>query len=158
VARDVTVRADELLTAVGDGRDLPAPRDADWRWPLPSPSAVDVEEIPAAEVLRIAAAAADTARSALGAGVDGRAVGSRRLRDALLDHVPIVVQAGGERVEVPQRLVQAVVRMGFVKPDGRVVVRRAGAWVSLAGEFGAAWHRPIGESLNLHVSPYRTNG
>jgi hypothetical protein len=158
VARDVTVRADELLTAVGDGRDLPAPRDADWRWPLPSPSAVDVEEIPAAEVLRIAAAAADTARSALGAGVDGRAVGSRRLRDALLDHVPIVVHAGGERVEVPQRLVQAVVRMGFVKPDGRVVVRRAGAWVSLAGEFGAAWHRPIGESLNLHVSPYRTNG
>jgi hypothetical protein len=158
VARDVTVRAGELLAAVGAGRDLPAPRDADWRWPLPSLSAVDVEEIPAAEVLRIAAAAAETARMALDAGIDGRAVGSRRLRDALLDHVPIVVEAGGERVEVPQRLVQAVVRMGFVKPDGRVIVRSAGAWVGLAGEFGAAWHRPIGESLNLHVSPYRTNG
>jgi hypothetical protein len=80
------------------------------------------------------------------------------VRDALLDHVPIVVEAGADRVEVPQRLVQAVVRMGFIRPEGRVVVRRAGAWVGLAGEFGAAWHRPIGESLNLHVAPYRTNG
>jgi hypothetical protein len=44
VARDVTVRASELLTAVGDGRGMPAPRDADWRWPLPSSPAVDVEE------------------------------------------------------------------------------------------------------------------
>jgi hypothetical protein len=158
IGRDVTVRASELLAAVGAGRDLPAPRDADWRWPLPPPAAVDVEEVPAAEILRIAAAAADTARAALGSGVDGRAVGSRRVRDALLDHVPIVVEAGAERVEVPQRLVQAVVRMSFVKPEGRVVVRRAGAWVGLAGEYGAAWHRPIGESLNLSVAPYRTNG
>jgi hypothetical protein len=158
VGRDVTVRASELLAALGAGRDLPAPRDADWRWPLPPPAAVDVEEVPAAEVLRVAAAAADTARTALGSGVGGRAVGSRRVRDALLDHVPIVVEAGAERVEVRQRLVQAVVRMSFVKPDGRVMVRRAGAWVGLAGEFGAAWHRPIGESLNLHVPPYRSNG
>src|SRR5688572_25399161 len=126
IGRDVTVRASELLATVGAGRDLPEPRDADWRWPLPPPTAVDVEEVPAAEILRIAAAAADTARTALGSGVGGRAVGSRRVRDALLDHVPIVVEAGAERVEVPQRLVQAVVRMSFVKPEGRVVVRRAG--------------------------------
>jgi len=166
VERDVTVRAGELLTAVGAGRELPAPRDADWRWPLPPPAAVDVETVPADEVLRIAAAAADTARAALSSGVGGRAVGSRRVRDALLDHVPIVVEAdgadgqktGGQRVEVPQRLVQAVVRMGFVTPGSRVIVRRAAAWVGLAGEHGAAWHRPIGESLNLHVSPYQTNG
>jgi hypothetical protein len=158
VARDVTVRARELLAAVGERRDLPAPRDADWRWPLPPPAAVDVETVPAAEVLRIAAAAADTARAALGTGVGGRAVGSRRVRDALLDHVPIVVDDGSQRTEVPQRLVQAVVRMGFVTTEGDVVVCRAGAWTGLAGEYGAAWYRPIGESLNLHVSPYRSNG
>jgi hypothetical protein len=80
------------------------------------------------------------------------------LRDALLDHVPIVVETATARVEVPQRLVQAVVRMSFVRPGGAVVVRRAGAWVGLGGEFGAAWHRPNGDSLNLHVSPYRSNG
>jgi hypothetical protein len=158
VERDVTVRAGELLTAVGAGGGLPVPRDADWRWPLPPPAAVDVEPLPADDVLRVAAAAADTARAALGSGVGGRAVGSRRVRDALLDHVPIVVEADGQRVEVPQRLVQAVVRMGFVTPGSRVMVRRAAAWVGLAGEYGAAWHRPIGESLNLHVPPYQTNG
>src|SRR5262245_57929009 len=122
VARDVTVRASELLAAVGDGRGLPAPRDADWRWPLPPPAPVDVETVPAADVLRIAAAAADTARAALDSGVGGRAVGSRRVRDALLDHVPIVVETGSERTEVPQRLVQAVVRMSFVTTEGNVVV------------------------------------
>jgi hypothetical protein len=158
VERDVTVRASELLTAVGADRELPVPRDADWRWPLPPPAAVDVETVPADDVLRVAAAAADTARAVLGSGIGGRAVGSRRVRDALLDHVPIVVDADGQRVEVPQRLVQAVVRMGFVTPGSRVIVRRAAAWVGLAGEHGVAWHRPIGESLNLHVSPYQTNG
>ena len=48
--------------------------------------------------------------------------------------------------------------MGFVEADDRRRVRRAGSWIGLAGEYGAAWHRPIGESLNLHVSPYRSNG
>ena len=72
----------------------------------------------------------------------------------------IVVEAAGgsPRTEVPQRLIQAVVRMGFLTTESNVVVRRAGSWVGLAGEYGAAWHQPIGESLNLHVSPYRSNG
>jgi hypothetical protein len=157
VEQDVTVRARDLLDAVRDDGDLPARHDADWRWPLPPSAGQEIEVVPAAEVRRVAAAAAETARSALAAGVAGRAVGSRRIRDALLDHVPIVIEAGTDRVEIPQRLVQAVVRMNFVK-IGDAAVRRAGPWVGLAGEYGAAWYRPIGESLNLHVSPYRSNG
>lgn len=158
--RDVTVRAGELLDAVRDGAGLPAAHDNEWRWLLPPSTGRRIEEIPAAEVHRVAAAAAETARTALDEGVGGRAVGSRRLRDALLDHVPIVVETADGRVDVPQRLVQAVIRMNFVGgPDGPPVgVRRAGPWVGLTGAYGAGWYRPVGESLNLQVSPYRTNG
>ncbi len=74
-----------------------------------------VESLPATELARVAAAASETLRTAAEKGVGGRAVGERVVRDALLDHVAIVVTAAdGERVEVPQRLVQAVVRMGFL--------------------------------------------
>jgi hypothetical protein len=158
--RDVTVRAAELLDAVRDDGALPATHDRDWRWLLPPSTGRRVEEVPAAEVLRVAAAAAETARTALDEGVGGRAVGSRRVRDALLDHVPIVVETADGRVDVPQRLVQAVIRMNFVGgPDGPPVgVRRAGPWVGLAGAYGAAWYRPVQDSLNLQVAPYRTNG
>lgn len=158
--RDVTVRAEELLDSLSGDATLPASRDPDWRWLLPPSTGRRVEEVPAAEVLRVAAAAAETARTVLDEGIGGHAVGSRRVRDALLDHVPIVVETADGRVDVPQRLVQAVIRMNFVGgPDGPPVgVRRAGPWVGLAGAYGAAWYRPIGESLNLQVSPYRTNG
>ena len=70
-------------------------------------------------------------------------MGERVLRDALLDHVPVVVTGpDGERIEVSQRLVQAVVRMGFAGSDAAVEVRVAGAWVGLAAGFGTAWYRP----------------
>jgi hypothetical protein len=75
------------------------------------------------------------------------------LRDALLAHVPIVVTGDdGTRVEVAQRLVQAVVRMGFAGGDAPVEVRVAGAWVGLAAAYGWAWHRPGG---GLGVRPRR---
>lgn len=159
-AADVTVRASELLDAVRDGTGLPGAHDRDWRWLLPPSTGTRVEEIPAAVVHRVATAAAETVRTALDEGVGGRAVGGRRVRDALLDHVPIVVETAAGRVDVPQRLVQAVIRMSFIGgPDGPPVgVRRAGPWVGLAGAYGAAWYRPIGESLNLQVSTSRTNG
>lgn len=113
-AADITVAAADLLQG---GTNLKR-RDADWRWPLPSSRGEAVEAIPAHEVARLAAAASRTLRTASIEGVAGRAVGERVLRDALLDHVPIVVTGErAQRVEVPQRMVQAVVRMGFL---GRV--------------------------------------
>ncbi|MCW2641167.1 MAG: hypothetical protein JWP76_3473 [Dactylosporangium sp.] len=152
---DATVRAADLLRALdaGSGR-LPPRHDAQWRWPLPPGAGRVVERLPAGEVHRVGAAAETTLREAVASGVRGRAVGERVLRDALLDHVPVVVLTeDGTRVDVPQRLVQAVVRMGFLGPSpagGEVEVRVAGGWIGLAGAFGAGWHR---SSRGFEVRP-----
>jgi hypothetical protein len=148
VARDQTVSARDLLASVDAG--VPASRDADWRWSLPAVPGTLVERIPAADVVRVSAAAAQTLRTAAAEGVGGRAVGSRMLRDALLDHEPIVVTTDtGRRIPVSQRLVQAVVRMGFVAAGSGdfVDVRISGPWTALACAYGSAWHRAGGSAL-----------
>ncbi|GAA2354816.1 hypothetical protein [Dactylosporangium salmoneum] len=148
VGSDRTVAAAELLASV-DG-DLPASRDTDWRWSLPAVPGTTVERIPAADVVRVGEAAARTVRTAAAEGVGGRAVGSRMLRDALLDHVPITVTTdGGADIPVSQRLVQAVVRMGFTGSGPRdfVDVRISGPWTALACAYGSAWHRGGGSTL-----------
>jgi hypothetical protein len=147
--QDVTYRAADVLATGGGSR-----RDAEWRWPLPSDEGREVETIPVAEVVGLAEAAAHTLRIASTQGVFGRAVGERALRDALLDHVAVVVTtADGERVEIPQRLVQGLVRMGLHGPvsgvmadtarDGQVTVRLAMGWIGLSSRYGSAWYRPI---------------
>jgi len=157
LSHDATVRAKELLAVLEAGTgSLPARHDADWRWPTPPEPGRVVERLPAAELHRVGAAAADTLRAAVTGGVRGRAVGERVLRDALLDHVPIVVTTDdGARVEVSQRLVQAVIRMGFLEAEttaGIGEVRVAGGWVGLSGAFGGAWHRA---STSLDLRPLR---
>ncbi|GAA3272888.1 hypothetical protein Dvina_46665 [Dactylosporangium vinaceum] len=148
VARDRTVAARDLLTPVDDL--LPVSRDTDWRWSLPPGPGTTVERVPAADVRRVGAAAAETVRTASAHGVGGRPIGSRMLRDALLDHEPIVVTTdAGRRIPVTQRLVQAVIRMGFVAggPDEFVDVRISGPWTALACTYGSAWHRGGGSLL-----------
>ncbi|MFF5175112.1 hypothetical protein ACFY3U_21085 [Micromonospora sp. NPDC000089] len=117
---DVTVGAADLLARLAPaGGALPPRRDADWRWPLPPMASRRLELIPAAQLWQVAEAAAGTLRTAAAEGVAGRAVGQRVLRDALLDHVAVTVRPDdppGEPVEVTQRLVQAIVRMGFAGP------------------------------------------
>ena len=142
-AADATVSAAALFEEVArGGAVLPPRRDADWRWPLPPPSGGRVvESVPADEVRRVAEAAAGTLRTASREGVGGRAVGQRALRDALLDHVPIVVSDGQSSVDVSQRLIQAVVRMGFLgQPDGSsmasIDVRVSGRWIGLVTVWG----------------------
>jgi hypothetical protein len=160
LTEDATVRARDLLNALEAGAALPARHDAQWRWPVAPEPGETVERLPAADVHRVGAAAERTLREAVTGGMGGRAVGERMLREALLDHVPIVVDAGGgRRVEVPQRLVQAVVRMGFLGHvvaagfgETRVEVRVAAGWVGLAAGYGSAWHRP---STTLNVRPTR---
>jgi hypothetical protein len=138
VPSDVTVGAAALLA----GRPT-SPRDPDWRWQLP-PSPGDVlEEIPAQRLREVAAAAAGTLREVTETGLDGRPVGVRVLREALLDHVAIVVEADAGRFDVPQRLVQAVVRMGFLGAgESPVRVLRSDRWVGLAARYGTAWLPP----------------
>jgi len=147
VAHDVTVRGKDLLAAL-DAGTVPPPDDAAWRWGLPPAEGTVAERLPAAEIRRVAQAAAKTLQEAATTGVGGRAVGSRALRDALLDHVPITVTGAGDEIAVPQRLVQAVVRMGFLGDDP-VEVRRVGSWVALAGSYGTAWHRPARAGLGF---------
>jgi hypothetical protein len=189
VPGDVTVGAAALLAAE---EAMPPPRDHEWRWPLPRAAGVVVEEVPARRLREVAAAAAGTLREVSVAGLGGRPVGVRVLREALLDHVAIVVETGtgpaparplaaGERapeergpgepgagepgagrVEVPQRLVQAVVRMGFLGPadppagepaEESVRVRRSDRWVGLAARYGTAWLPPPAGPLT--VRPFR---
>ncbi|MET8350201.1 MULTISPECIES: hypothetical protein [unclassified Micromonospora] len=163
---DVTVAAPELLAELErGGAALPARRDAQWRWPLPPARSQPVEALPAAELWRIAGAAAGTLRAASEHGVAGRAVGQRALRDALLDHVAVLVTPDdppGPPVEVPQRLVQGLTRMGFLgtadRPAGApagaaVQVRVAGRWVGLVGPYGAAW---LQKATDLAVTPLAT--
>jgi hypothetical protein len=146
---DATVPAASLLAALAaQSPELPARRDADWRWPLPPARSIAVETVAAAELSRLAEAAAGTLREVTAGGLAGRAVGQRAVRDALLDHVALVVSRDDEEpVEVSQRLVQAVSRMGFLGPAGgegaptRVCV--AGRWVGLSAPYGVAWLQPV---------------
>ncbi|MDQ7909591.1 hypothetical protein RB614_34230 [Phytohabitans sp. ZYX-F-186] len=167
---DATVSAADLLAVLGDGADtLPERRDQHWRWPLPPAGARVVETVPADDIRRIAAAAAGTLRRASTEGVGGRPVGQRALRDALLDHVAILVTHGESRVEVPQRLIQAVVRMGFLGrsaqavgevvpvPVGEVRVQAIGRWVGLAAPYGLAWLLPVSQ-FAVRPAVARTNG
>ncbi|MCA2216755.1 hypothetical protein [Jidongwangia harbinensis] len=148
---DATVSAGELLSVLSQaGEALPARRDAEWRWPLPPAGGTVVETVTAAELTRLADAAAGTLREVSAGGLSGRAVGQRVVRDALLDHVALVVTPGsGRPVEVSQRLVQAVLRMGFLGPAGvdgpdpRVCI--SGHWVGISAPFGVAWLQRVQE-------------
>jgi hypothetical protein len=148
---DVTVAAAELLAVLAaGGSSLPALRDEQWRWPLPPASAATVESVSGAELARLAAAAAGTLREVASGALGDRAIGQRAVRDALLDHVALTVTpATGEPVEVSQRLVQAISRMGFLGPDGvdapETKVRTAGRWVGLSAPYGVAWLQKVGK-------------
>ncbi|MEV0004106.1 hypothetical protein AB0H28_17720 [Micromonospora sp. NPDC050980] len=154
---DVTVAAGDLLAELSAGAAaLPRRRDDGWRWPLPPPVSRPVEVLPGVELRRIADAAAGTLRAAATHGVAGRAVGQRVLRDALLDHVAVVVTPDdppAAPVQVSQRLVQGVVRMGFLG-TGDVQVRIAGHWVGLVGPYGAVWSRTVAD---LALTPTRVH-
>jgi hypothetical protein len=149
--KDATVSAAELLSVLAKGGDsLPALRDDQWRWPLPPAAAVTIESISGAELARLAAAAAGTLREVAAGALGDRAIGQRAVRDALLDHVALTVTPStGDPVEVSQRLVQAVSRMGFLGPAGvdapETRVRTAGRWVGLSAPYGVAWLQKVGK-------------
>jgi hypothetical protein len=148
VAGDLTVSAAALLDLVSTGGDrLPGRRDGDWRWPVPATMGEAVESVPAADLVRLGAAAARTLRSGQGR------VGERVLRDALLDHVAIAVRtAAGVAVEVRQGLVQAALRMGLVTTDDNenITVRTVGKWVGLTSRDGEVWQQ-TGTSLAVRI-------
>lgn len=124
-------------------------RDADWRGALPPGSGRVVETIPASVIWDAARAAAATWRE-----INSRpqTVGERAIRDALLDHAVITgtSDADGTEFVVPQRLVQAIVRVGLLRSDDAadVDVLIAGVWTGLRTASGEAWYRkPSGLSI-----------
>ncbi|MBO0869155.1 MAG: hypothetical protein J2P15_11360 [Micromonosporaceae bacterium] len=142
VETDRTVAAADLLARLADPLEAIEGRDAQWRWPLPPSAGSVVETVPAEVIRRVGRAAASTVAEVGGSGLAGRPVGQRMVRDALLAHVPIVAESGGTRVEVSQRLVQAVLRMGFLGAgDDPVTVRLAEPWIGLAAGYGSAWQQ-----------------
>src|SRR5262249_13908798 len=157
---DATVSAAELLAVLAEGGDsLPALRDAQWRWPLPPPAGETVESVSGAELSRLAAAAAGTLREVAAGGLGGPQGGQRAVRDALLDHVALVVTpADREPVEVSQRLIQAISRMGFLGPEGAEVpdtrVRVAGRWVGLSAPYGVAWLQTVSKLTVMPIGSH----
>ncbi|MEV6299800.1 hypothetical protein AB0M02_10395 [Actinoplanes sp. NPDC051861] len=157
---DATVSAAQLLAVLAAGGDeLPERRDTQWRWPLPPAASSAVESISGVELAQLASAAAGTLREISAGGVAGRAVGQRAVRDALLDHVALVVTPdGGEPVQVSQRLIQAVARMGFLGPRDAAAmearVRVAGGWVGISAPYGVAWRQSVHK---LTVMPMGTH-
>lgn len=158
---DLTVSAAGWLAGLTGGSGLAAlPRlDAQWRAPLPPVAAGregdEIEAIPASVIRDIADAAARTLRETESAGLNGRAVGQRALRDALLDHVPIVVTTDTDNVAIPQRLIQAVVRMGFLasESDSTARILRFPAWTGISAAYGTAWWRPTA-TLGVRAHPW----
>ena len=151
---DRTVSAAAWLAHDGDPATLPSLDDR-WRAGLPPATAPVVETIPSAVLRRLASSAAATLEETTQHGLNGRAVGSRALRDALLDHVPIVVTTDDneKEIRVPQRLVQAVARMGFLGADeDPTQVRAVGVWVGISTGQGAAWWRA---ATAMSLRPHR---
>ncbi|WP_020520933.1 hypothetical protein [Catelliglobosispora koreensis] len=117
--------------------------DGQWRGALPPVSAPAVESIPASALKSAAAAAAKTLRE-----MTGRA-GERAIRDALLDHIVVRGESDvdGTPFAVPQRLVQAMVRMDLLG-SAAVTVRVSGPWTGLTSELGLAFYR-LGNPLSV---------
>ena len=152
---DRTVSAAAWLARGGeDPSALPDLADR-WRTGLPTATGVVVETMPASVVRRLATLAAATLRETASSGLGGRAVGERAIRDALLDHVPIVVTPvdSVSEIRVPQRLVQAIVRMDFLGADeDPTEILTAGPWIGISTGNGAAWWR--GAAL-MTLHPHR---
>jgi hypothetical protein len=161
-AGDITVSAAAWLALGVDDPSTLERLDAQWRAGLPAGPIVVREVMPLQVVRRMSEAAAATLRETESSGLRGRAVGARVLRDALLDHVPIIVAADADHasdVRVSQRLVQAVARMGLLtemsgKETARVVT--TGPWVGISTDRGSAWWRAqSGLAVNTGISTHR---
>jgi hypothetical protein len=161
-AADITVSAAAWLALGADDPSTLERLDAQWRAGMPAGPIVVRETMPVQVVRRVSEAAAETLRETESSGLRGRAVGARVLRDALLDHVPIIVAADADYandVRVSQRIVQAVARMGLLtevsdKETARVVT--TGPWVGISTDRGAAWWRAqSGLALNPGLNTHR---
>ena len=70
----------------------------------------------------------------------------------LFDPKPELTKRDGQRIDIAQRVIQGVVRMGFLGPvasgskvatsDDFVTVRLAMGWTGVDASYGSVWYRP----------------
>ncbi|AYF76806.1 hypothetical protein D7D52_26700 [Nocardia yunnanensis] len=147
---DVTVGGDTLLAGLhgpdnGRAFALGYPMDSSWRTALPPETGfVHIDDVPARMLVELAERGAELAQEH-GSGHGPPA--------ALLDQTVLTVSGGGERVEVPMRVVFALAAMDFIphggeKTDSRrisvdeiVRVRAARTWLRLDARYGSVARR-----------------
>ncbi len=145
---DRTVAAADLLARLDSEPGqvaLPSARDDQWRGALPGSAGWRrIEDVPSADLLALVATGADAFRAAALSADPGR------VGEALLDHESLTVSDGDTTVAVPLRVLQALARMGFLRPDGDVVVAASPAWLRCDAAYGSAYRRRTG---GLSLSP-----
>ena len=113
---DATVAARALMTTLRLGRTTLPPRlDERWRWSLPPHGGEVVEGLPAGTVRQWPRPPNGRSGPRASAGGASGRYASDLGHVAVVVH-PTVMTSTVERLEIPQRLVQAVVRMGFLRP------------------------------------------
>lgn len=131
-AADLLGRLDTDNAAVA----LPPRRDEQWRGALPAVAGWHrVEAVPSADLMALVEAGAAAFRAAAMAADPGR------VAEALLDHESLTVSDPATTVAVPMRVLQALARMGFLRPDGDVVVAVRTAWMRCDAAYGSAYRR-----------------
>lgn len=143
---DRSVLAKELLARLeSDPAAVPLPgsRDAQWRGALPGSGGWRrLEAVPSADLLALIRAGTEAFRAAAMSADPGR------VGEALLDHESLTVSDDSTTVAVPLRVLQGLARMGFLRPDGEVVVAASPAWLRCEAVYGSAYRRR-GGSLSL---------
>lgn len=121
--------ADFLAWQAGTG---PEPRRQDVRWLTGLPPRGGwqrVEVVPdqaIREVVRSGAALAPSATTRSG-------------QQALLDSIVLTARSENRTVEVPLGPLSALIRMGFLPPDGQAAVDTAPGWIRVAAAFGSTY-------------------
>lgn len=139
---DSTVAVADLLARLDSDQarvTLPHSQDARWRGALPGSSSWQrLDAVPAADLLAIVRAGADTFRTA------ALSSDPSRVGEALLDHESLTVADDDTTVAVPLRVLQALARMGFLRPDGQVVVAVSPTWLRCDAAYGSVYRRRAG--------------
>jgi hypothetical protein len=147
---DRTYRADELLAWLDERTPEPATRDADWRGGVPPLSQWHrIESVPE-DVIRslVRAGAAALQDAAAREGVPG-AQPRAEVADVLLDATVLTVSDERHTVEVPLRLLSAVIRLGFLPVGSSINVDVSGRWFRVAAEYGSVYAERPGVGLGV---------
>ncbi|HTZ44385.1 MAG TPA: hypothetical protein VMB79_11030 [Jatrophihabitans sp.] len=127
---DLTCSAADFLAWQGGTGPEPARQDVRWLTGLPPRAGWQrVEVVPDAAVREVVRSGAALAPSAT----------TRAGQEALLDSIVLTARSDSRTVEVPLGPLSALVRMGFLPPDGQAAVDTAPGWIRVAAVYGSTY-------------------